>query len=173
MARQSGPIYLTGTIDSITFYKMGGQYLARKKSSLNRKQFHKDPRFARSRKSALAFGDASKLASAIYWKLPKEQRGKGVVNQLTGQVGRLLKEGKTMEDIIKHYQQHNQHPSTQASIQSQSNEATHKQESISAWKVTPTGKLIGTSLEPTLSINLVTSFVNATRLNSYLVPMRE
>ncbi|ANE49714.1 hypothetical protein [Flavisolibacter tropicus] len=99
MARQAGPLFFTGTIDDITFYKMEGQYLARKKSSLNRRQFRTDPRFARSRKSATAFGEASQLASDIYWQLPKEQRGKGVVNGITSQVGQLLKEGKSMEKI--------------------------------------------------------------------------
>src|SRR6476620_2885149 len=99
MARQAGPLFFTGTIDDITFYKMEGQYLARKKSSLNRRQFRTDPRCARSRQSAAAFGEASKLASEIYWQLPKEQRGKGVVNQLTAQIGHLLKEGKTAEEI--------------------------------------------------------------------------
>jgi hypothetical protein len=99
MAKQAGPIYPTGTIDDITFYKMEGEYLARKKSSLDRKQFRTDPRFARSRKSAAAFGEASKLASDIYWQLPKSQRGKGVVNQLTRQVGNLMREGKSMAEI--------------------------------------------------------------------------
>ena len=100
MARQAGPIYLTGTIDDITFYKMEGEYFARKKSSLDRKQFRTDPRFVRSRKSAAKFGEASKLASNIYWKLPKEQRGKGVVNRLTGRVGDLLREGHAPEEVM-------------------------------------------------------------------------
>lgn len=99
MAKQAGPLYLTGTIDDITFYKMEGEYYARKKSSLTGKQFRTDPRFARSRKSAASFGAASELASDIYWQLPKAQRGKGVVNKLTGKVGKLLREGKTPEEV--------------------------------------------------------------------------
>ncbi|ANE52411.1 hypothetical protein [Flavisolibacter tropicus] len=108
MARQAGPLFFTGTIDDITFYKMEGQYLARKKSSLNCKRFRTDPRFARSRKSAAAFGEASQLASAIYWQLPKNQRGKGVVNGLTAQVGRLLKEGKSKEEVQERLLTHGQ-----------------------------------------------------------------
>ena len=99
MARQAGPLYLTGTIDDITFYKMEGEYFARKKSSLDRRQFRTDPRFARSRQAAHTFGEASQLASAIYGQLPKEARGKGVVNRLTGQVGKLLRKGHTPEEV--------------------------------------------------------------------------
>lgn len=99
MARQAGPLYFTGTIDSLTFYKMDGEYYARKKSCLDKKRFYRDPAFARSRQSATAFGGASKLASAIYRHLPKEARKKGVIGKLTGQVGHLLREGKSPEEV--------------------------------------------------------------------------
>ncbi|ANE51463.1 hypothetical protein [Flavisolibacter tropicus] len=99
MARQAGPLFFTGTIDDITFYKMEGQYLARKKSSLNCKRFRTDPRFARSRKSAEKFGEASKLASEIYHQLPKEAKGKGVIGKLTREVGCLMREGKSIDEI--------------------------------------------------------------------------
>ena len=173
MARQAGPLFFTGTIDDITFYKMEGQYLARKKSSLNRRQFRTDPRFARSRQSAAAFGEASKLASEIYWQLPKEQRGKGVVNRLTAQVGQLLKEGKKVEEIIQHFLQHDQNPITLTSILSQSKVATLKQENVSTWKVTPTGKLVGP--KPLKIISTITKniFPTSATFDSYLVPQLE
>ncbi|ANE49639.1 hypothetical protein [Flavisolibacter tropicus] len=173
MARQAGPLFFTGTIDDITFYKMEGVYLARKKSSLNRRQFRTDPRFARSRKSAEAFGEASQLASAIYWQLPKNQRGKGVVNRLTAQVGELLKKGKTREEVIQHFLIHDQHPITHTTLKSQANEPSPKPERNSAWKVTPKGKLIGPMPLKILSNDTGTSFASAAKLNSYFVPQRE
>ncbi|ANE49833.1 hypothetical protein [Flavisolibacter tropicus] len=173
MARQAGPLFFTGTIDDITFYKMEGQYLARKKSSLNRKQFRTDPRFARSRQSAEKFGEASKLASTIYWQLPKEQRGKGVVNKLTAQVGQLLKEGKKVEEIIQYFIIHDQNPITLTSIRFQSKEAPQKQEHVSAWKVTPNGNLIGPKPLKILSTMTKNIFPTSATLNSYLVPLLE
>ena len=38
MARQSGHIFITGTLDDVTYYKMYGIYYARMKSSLSRKK---------------------------------------------------------------------------------------------------------------------------------------
>jgi hypothetical protein len=143
MARQAGPIYLTGTLDDITYYKMDGQYLARKKSSLTRKQFRTDPRFARSRNSAAQFGQASQLASRIYRLLPKEAKGKGAFGKLTRQVGRLLHEGKSMEEVIQHFQQHYQPEVTTPVAQTQAKDTATVLTPTSFWKVTPGGKLIG------------------------------
>lgn len=38
MAKQIGPVFITGTIGDICFYKMDGQYYARMKSSLSSKR---------------------------------------------------------------------------------------------------------------------------------------
>ena len=60
MAKQVGIIKITGTIDDITFYEMGGEFYARMKSSLTGKRFWKDKAFEGSRRSAKALGVASK-----------------------------------------------------------------------------------------------------------------
>ncbi len=155
MARQAGPIYFTGTIDDITFYKMEDQYYARKKSSLDRKQFRTDPKFKRSRVAANKFGEASKLASTIYWHLPKALRGKGVVNRLTGQVGRLLKEGKEVNQIIEHFKQLYTPVVAKPVAQFQPKEVTAVPIPLSNWNVTATGKLKGKGPELILNTNLI------------------
>ncbi|MEL7585416.1 MAG: hypothetical protein AAGU19_01800 [Prolixibacteraceae bacterium] len=62
MARVTGNIKLEGTIDNITFYKMEGRYLARRKAGVTGKEFRNSPAFRRSRISSDAFGRASKGA---------------------------------------------------------------------------------------------------------------
>jgi len=62
LARVTGDIKLEGTIDDITFYKMEGRYLARRKGGVTGKQFKTSPAFHRSRISSDAFGRASKGA---------------------------------------------------------------------------------------------------------------
>jgi hypothetical protein len=77
MARQLGPIYLEGTIDDITFYKMKDGYYAKKKSKVSpsvKKQM-RDPRYyqlLQMRRSA--FRKASQLASQVYRTLPRATR---------------------------------------------------------------------------------------------------
>jgi hypothetical protein len=55
MARQMGPIPLSGTFDNITLYKTEHGLLARKKSSLDAKRVAKDACFARTRQNAEEF----------------------------------------------------------------------------------------------------------------------
>lgn len=95
MARQTGPVYYTGTIGPITYYKLFGEhYYLRTKSSLTKKRFEKDPAFARSRQRSKEFGYAVQLASEINRKLPKARRGKGFMGKLIGQVHKALLSGK-------------------------------------------------------------------------------
>ena len=105
MAKQIGIVKITGTIDDITFYKMGDTYYARMKSSLTGKRFWNDKAFAGSRRSANAFGIASKLASILYRTLPKEQKGRPVYQKLTGQIKFLVLEGKDSAAITIWFQQ--------------------------------------------------------------------
>ena len=139
MARQAGPLYFTGTIDAVTFYKMDGHYYARKKSSLDRKRFRTDPRFARSRKSAKTFGQASQLASTIYWQLPKEQRGKGVIGRLTAAVSQRLNEGHSPEQIIHHYHQQYTPEVSTAAAQNQPKDTAKVPPPLSTWQLTASG----------------------------------
>jgi hypothetical protein len=170
MAKQAGPLYLLGTIDDITFYKMEGQYFARKKSSLNKKRFRTDPHFKRSRVAAGRFGEASKLASTIYWQLPKEARGKGVVNRITGQVGRLLKEGKSKEEVILHVQQLYGIAAILSTTPPLTEPATPVLSHLSKWKVIPNGKLVIASPGRYQSAKLIHKCSSLAILNSYKVP---
>lgn len=101
MAKQDGIIKITGTIDDITFYKMGDEYYARMKSSLTGKRFWKDKAFEGSRRSAGAMGAASKLASVLYKTLPKELKGRSVFQKLTGKIKIKMQNGLDADTIIK------------------------------------------------------------------------
>lgn len=63
------------------------------KSSLSRKRVKTDPKFAVTMAYAGLLGKASKIASAFYRTLPKEQKIKGFYKQLTGKAMQWLKEG--------------------------------------------------------------------------------
>ncbi len=93
MARQIGPIKVSGTLDDLTFYKMDGEYLARKKTSLNKKRVMKDAAFENSRKAMVEFGVVSKFCARLYRQLPKQYRGKGIQQRMTGKARNLFLEG--------------------------------------------------------------------------------
>ena len=173
MAKQAGPLYFTGSIDDITFYKMDGQYYARKKSSLDRKRFRTDPRFKRSRASAQKFGEASKLASEIYWLLPKDQRGKGVIGKLTSQVGKLLNEGKNAKQIIEHFKQLYWPVIAKPAPQPQSNEAATVPKTLSNWSVTAMGRLKGERSELILNANLLQESQGSRKQKNNIAPLLE
>ncbi|HZI01361.1 MAG TPA: hypothetical protein VEX63_09440 [Flavisolibacter sp.] len=84
MAKQSGPIQITGTIDALAFYKMDGRYYVRTKSSLTRKRVLRDTAFKSSLQRTELFGIAANLASSLYKQLTKSQKGKGVIGKLRG-----------------------------------------------------------------------------------------
>ncbi len=93
MAKQTGPILIEGTLFGVTFYKRKGVWLARTKTSLNKKRVSTDPAFAASRRASAAFGNAAKLAKKIYWQLPAGKRGRGVIGKLTGAINKLQVKG--------------------------------------------------------------------------------
>ena len=99
MAKQVGIVKITGTIDVITFYKLGDEYYARMKTSLTGKRFWKDKAFEGSRKSARAMGVASQLASLLYRTLPKELKGRPVFQKLTGRIKFMVLDGLDAEAI--------------------------------------------------------------------------
>jgi hypothetical protein len=101
MARQTGPIYLSGTVGGVTFYRMGNGYFARRKTSMNKERFYSDKAFGRSRAAASVFGGASKIASQVNGMLPREKQGHGVIGRLSGAANRLLHEGKGREEVLK------------------------------------------------------------------------
>lgn len=92
MAKQSGPINVRGTIQGITFYKLGDEYYAREKSSLTRKRVKTDPAFANTRKENDLLALASPTASRVYQQL----KPNSMVHQyrkLTAEARRLYRQG--------------------------------------------------------------------------------
>ena len=99
MARQSGPFYITGTYNDICFYKMDGEYYARRKSSLSGKRVKKDKAFARTMMYAGIMGQASALAAEVYRRLPKERKQHALYRQLVGKANGFLKHGEKEEEV--------------------------------------------------------------------------
>ena len=94
MAKQVGDIVIVGTIDDITFYRMDGQYYARKKTSLTGKRVKKDPKFKRTMESARRLARGSQLASKVYRSLPRNEQVYALYKELKSVAVRALKEGK-------------------------------------------------------------------------------
>jgi hypothetical protein len=65
MARQTGIIRLSGSLDGITFFENKNGHYARRKSSLNKKRFQNDPQFERTRENSSEFGMASRGYSLL------------------------------------------------------------------------------------------------------------
>jgi hypothetical protein len=101
MAKQVGPLFITGTIDGIIFYKLGEQYYIRSKGSYkSAKYMRKDPRLKRTMEKANQFGGASKLVKEVYYRqLPREVRKFGLFGKLTGMVNSWLQKGKPKEEV--------------------------------------------------------------------------
>ncbi len=91
MAKQTGLIRITGTIDNLCFYKMDGKYYVRTKSSLSGKRVKKDPAFKKTMTYARLLAKASQIASKMYKILPKEEKGIKVYRELTGAIMKELK----------------------------------------------------------------------------------
>jgi hypothetical protein len=100
MAKQAGDIFIEGTIDDLSFYKMDGKYYVRMKSSLTGKKFWKHKAFEGSRKSAELLGRASKIASSFYRSYPKEKKHKGLFNEIVGKAKLWFKDGKDEEEVM-------------------------------------------------------------------------
>jgi hypothetical protein len=105
MARQTGDIIITGTIDDIIFYIMDGKGYARKKSSLKGTRVKKDPRFKRTMQSAQRLARGAQLASKVYRSLPREEQVYGLFRELKSMAILALKEGKSEEEVVTLLQQ--------------------------------------------------------------------
>jgi len=101
MAKQTGIIKVRGTVGGITFYKLNGDYYARKKTSLNKERVLRDVAFAGSRRSSGLFGTAAKIAKVIYRRLPVQKKGHGVIGMLTSKANRMLHEGMPADDALE------------------------------------------------------------------------
>lgn len=99
MAKQSGPVFITGNVAGICYYKMNGKYYARRKSTLSRKRVKNAPAFALTRKYASLMAEASKLAAAIYRPIPRSRRKHALYRAMTGQAMTLLKRGMDKAEV--------------------------------------------------------------------------
>lgn len=106
MAKLPGDIKFTGTVESLSFYAMYGNYYVRTKSSLTGKRFWKDRAFEGSRRSCSQLAKASALASGFYKTYPKEKKKRGLFNEMTGKVKLWLKEGRSEEEALLLLQLH-------------------------------------------------------------------
>lgn len=93
MSKQCGPVYITGTVKGICYYRMNGKYYARRKSTLSRKRVKRDKAFALTRKYAELLGEASAIAARVYRLLPKAQKKLDLYRAMTGQAMAMLKQG--------------------------------------------------------------------------------
>jgi hypothetical protein len=100
MAKQAGPIFIEGTLDDLTFYKMQGEYYVRMKSRLTRKRVLESPRFARTRMHAGQLADASRIASQLYRSIPKEKKDRQIFRAFVGKAKVLLAQGKDKKVVL-------------------------------------------------------------------------
>src|SRR6478609_7253804 len=100
MAKQVGPIFITGTIDGIIFYKLGDTYYLRSKGDYkSAKMMRRDPSLKRTMANAARFGVAARMVKRVYYRhLPKEVRKPGLFARLTGMVNRWMYQGKSKEE---------------------------------------------------------------------------
>ena len=106
MARQEGIIRLTGTVGSVTYYKMNGEYHARLKSSLTGKKFWKHKAFEASRRSCRRFALGNHLASQVYRQLPPEKRLYSIFCQLKTAAIHYIRLGYSSEQTNERLQKH-------------------------------------------------------------------
>jgi hypothetical protein len=102
MARQAGPIFITGTIDDLVFYKLGEHYYVRQKGERTpgvKKRLKQDKGYALLQLKQAEFGQASELVRQMYYSLPLEVRKQGLFGKLTGKAVRLLRAGKSKAEI--------------------------------------------------------------------------
>lgn len=105
MSKQCGPVYITGTVKGICYYRMNGKYYARRKSTLSRKRVKRDRAFALTRKYAELLGQASSIAAQVYRLLPKAQKKLSLYRAMTGQAMKMLKQGASEEEIKRRLEQ--------------------------------------------------------------------
>jgi hypothetical protein len=93
MAKQIGEIKIVGTFADITFYKMDGEYYARKKSRLSGERVKRAKEFTRTMASAHRLGRGNQLASRVYRSLPKAEQVYALFKDLKRLAVLALKEG--------------------------------------------------------------------------------
>ena len=99
MAKQIGEYKIRGTVGGITFYKMEGEWYARRKSGLRRERVKRAKEFVRTMESARRLAVGSQLASRVYRSLPREEQVFGLFCRLKSAAMQALKEGKKGEEV--------------------------------------------------------------------------
>ena len=99
IAKQVGMLPVSGSIGNRTYYRINGKQFVRKKSSLNKERVELDPAFANSRKASALFGEAARLASAIYQTLPQHLRKQWLISTLTREARDLLAVNTPRNDV--------------------------------------------------------------------------
>ncbi len=99
MAKQTGPLFITGTYNGICFYKLHGKHYARKQSSLTGKRVKKDPAFTLTMVYAGLLGQASAIAGEVYRLLPAGKRKVALYRAMTSRANGWLKAGMAAEEV--------------------------------------------------------------------------
>lgn len=70
MARQEGILKFSGELGGLVAYKLNGEWVVRRKGTISKKRYAKDPAFDHMRRSNKEFGGASTMAKALRdpWK---------------------------------------------------------------------------------------------------------
>ena len=106
MARQTGTILLSGTMDHLTFYIMNGKGYVRKKSCLDKKRFYRKPSFSNSRRAASRFSTSNKLCATAYRELRRDERDKALYNELLAIATHMLKYQHSEEEVLAALRNH-------------------------------------------------------------------
>ena len=101
MAKQTGKMYVVGTMDNICYYECGGNYYMRSVSSLSGKRVRNSPEFRNTMKYAGHLSKASRIASVVYKAIAPDQRKYWMYRALTGAAMQWLKLEKSIEEITE------------------------------------------------------------------------
>ena len=101
MAKKEGKTKISETIGDFCFYRLHEEHYPRTESSLSRKKVKPDPAFKGTIKYAALLACASKIASVIYKRLPKEQKSRKKYQAMTGQAMQLIKKKMKIEEVIE------------------------------------------------------------------------
>jgi hypothetical protein len=100
MARQVGPMKISGTLGDMIYYKRGNNFFVKLKSYTNPKHIAKGPGYNAQRANMMEFGHASKAGQLIYLAFAHSHRLAKDVNlgaHLTREVRRVIKSDKHNE----------------------------------------------------------------------------
>ncbi|MGE5519979.1 MAG: hypothetical protein ACM3VS_08645 [Candidatus Dadabacteria bacterium] len=99
MARQTGIIQLSGTINEVTYYRRNGKTFSRKKSSLNRSKIRTGESFAPTRALNDKMKFASPIASGYYQSLSPANKSVKRYRKMFGLAQHLLAKGSSIDDV--------------------------------------------------------------------------